>query len=366
MPIYRVTDTSLEPVAETTFASERLLERRDLQRLLRADISPLGEDIMVIAEEFAEWDASQRRIDLLCLDRDASLVVVELKRTEDGGHMELQAIRYAAMVSSMTLERAVATYARTLGGDDAEARAQREILEFLDLPSVDEGALSDKVRMILVAADFSAELTTSVMWLNKQELDITCIRLKPYRLDGQVLLDVSQIIPLPEAADYVVRVREREQEKRKVVNGRQQILRQFWGQLIDRSKPKTNLLANRSATTDHWLSAGIGRSGFGLNLSLAQDFGRVECYVRLPGDDGERSDRAFEQLVAQKEAIEGKFGAPLEWQSLPNRIGSRICFEFPGGWTLPEEQWPDYQDILIDAMVRLANALRDPVQRLNV
>ena len=34
---------------------------------------------------------------LLCIDREANLVVVELKRTEDGGHMDLQAIRYAAM-----------------------------------------------------------------------------------------------------------------------------------------------------------------------------------------------------------------------------------------------------------------------------
>jgi hypothetical protein len=44
-------------------------------------------------------------------------VVVEIKRTEDGGHMELQAIRYAALVSSMTLDQAIAAYARNTGGD---------------------------------------------------------------------------------------------------------------------------------------------------------------------------------------------------------------------------------------------------------
>ena len=31
------------------------------------------------------------------LDNAARLVVVELKRTDDGGHLELQALRYAAM-----------------------------------------------------------------------------------------------------------------------------------------------------------------------------------------------------------------------------------------------------------------------------
>lgn len=51
------------------------------------------------------------------------------------------------------------------------------------------------------AADFSKEITTSVLWLNDQGLDIRCVRLKPYRdNDGNVLIDVQQLIPLPEAA----------------------------------------------------------------------------------------------------------------------------------------------------------------------
>jgi len=365
MPIYRVTESSIQCVPETTFASEKLLERRDLQRLLKSDISPIGDDLLVIADEFAEWDGSQRRIDLLCLDRDARLVVIELKRTEDGGYMDLQAIRYAAMVSSMTLDRAVATYAKLLAGDDAEARAQREILEFLDMPSIDGQALTGSVRVMLVAADFAPELTTSVMWLNQQGLDITCIRLKPYRLDGQVLLDVSQIIPLPEAEDYVVRVRAQVHEQRKAATGRHQIFRRFWAQLIERSKAKTTLLANRNTTSDHWLSAGIGRAGFGLNLSLTQEIGRVECYIRLPGE-GERSDKAFEALFSQRGAIEAKFGSELDWQPLPLRSGARICVEMPGGWKLPDEKWPEFQDAMINAMVKLADALRDPIQRLGV
>lgn len=128
MSLFRVSSDKLEPVSRTTFAAESLLERKDLQRLLRRDITPIADDIMVIAEEYGEWEESNRRIDLLCLSKDAGLVVVEIKRTEDGGHMELQAIRYAAMVSSMTLEQVIQAHARTRGGELDAARS-----EILDL-----------------------------------------------------------------------------------------------------------------------------------------------------------------------------------------------------------------------------------------
>ncbi len=82
MAIFRITESSIDKLNETTFAQEKLLERRDLQRLIKADVSVLSPDLMVIAEEFGEWEDSNRRIDLLCLDNidsEAHLVVVELE-----------------------------------------------------------------------------------------------------------------------------------------------------------------------------------------------------------------------------------------------------------------------------------------------
>jgi len=53
------------------------------------------------------------------------------------------------------------------------------------------------------------------MWMNTHDLDIRCVRLKPYALDGRVLLDVQQVIPLPEAAEYQVHLKEKTQKERK-------------------------------------------------------------------------------------------------------------------------------------------------------
>ncbi|MDP9397338.1 MAG: endonuclease NucS [Actinomycetota bacterium] len=107
MPLYEMTSAGgLSAVPSTTFAGQGVLERTDLQRALREHIGVLDDGLLVVAEEFGDFVDARRRVDLLCVDRQGQLVVVELKRTEDGGHMELQALRYAAMVSTMTFDQA--------------------------------------------------------------------------------------------------------------------------------------------------------------------------------------------------------------------------------------------------------------------
>lgn len=215
MPFYEMMPDCLRKVPDTTFAAAGVRERADLQRLLRTQIDIVAEDTLVVAEEFGDWEGSNRRIDLLGLDKGANLVVFELKRTEDGGHMELQALRYAAMVSTMTFEKVEEVYADYLRRLGKEADARSAILEFLGWEEAEEHPFAQDVRIVLVSAEFSKELTTSVTWLNEQGLDIRCVRIKPYADNGRVLVDVQQIIPLPEAADYVVGIKKK-QERDKV------------------------------------------------------------------------------------------------------------------------------------------------------
>lgn len=192
-------------------------ERADLQRLIRDKIGVLGPDLMVLDEEFTGWEKSLRRIDLLCLDKDANLVVVELKRTEDAGHSDLQSIRYAAMVSKMKFDEAVAAhtgYLERRGMVKEAQKAEESVLGFLEWDTADEGKFAERVRVILAAADFSKEVTTTVLWLREQEIDVRCVRIKPYRLDEKLMVDVEEIIPLPEAAHYLERIRRKERAER--------------------------------------------------------------------------------------------------------------------------------------------------------
>jgi hypothetical protein len=52
MAIYNFTKGALLPLTATQLSAENILERKDLQRLLRGQIQALDPDLMVIAEEF--------------------------------------------------------------------------------------------------------------------------------------------------------------------------------------------------------------------------------------------------------------------------------------------------------------------------
>jgi hypothetical protein len=214
MPLYEVTSDQLRKIEETSFRDAGIRERSDLQRLLRSQIETILPNALVIAEEFGEWEDSRRRIDLLAIDKDANLVVIELKRTEDGGHMELQALRYAAMISTMTFDKAVAVYEEYIRRSGKDIDPEQELLDFLEWSEKSDEDFAQAVRIILVSAEFSKELTGSVLWLNNYGLDITCVRIKPYNDNGRTLIDVQQVIPLPEATEYQVQVNVKNRQER--------------------------------------------------------------------------------------------------------------------------------------------------------
>jgi hypothetical protein len=209
MAIYQVVNGLLTAIEPTTFSKAGYREREDLQRLLKQQIGVISPDTLIISEEFCDWADSRRRIDLLGIDKAANLVVIELKRTEDGGHMELQALRYSAMISAMTFDDAVTAFENYLGTAGGGGSARQQILDFLGKDEDELDEFPKDVRLVLASAEFSLEITTTVMWLNDYGLNIRCVRLSPYNDSGRLLIDVQQVIPLPEAEEFQIRMGEK-------------------------------------------------------------------------------------------------------------------------------------------------------------
>ena len=364
MPLYEMTTEAFRPLSQASFTDLKIRERDNLQRLLRSQIEVLGDELYVLTEEFGDWEDSRRRIDLLAIDAQANLVVIELKRTNDGGHMELQAIRYAGMVSAMTFEKAEQIHGEFLTriGEPAE-EARTRMLTFLGWEDVDEEGFAPDVRIVLVSEDFGKELTTAVLWLRERDIDIRCVRLRPYQDGDRRLIDVQQIIPLPEAHEYQVQLREKEQVGRKKRTERYDVRLKFWEGLVAIARSHKARHANIKPGSHSWLGARCGIRGIGLNYVIVQEYGVVELYI----DRGEVTEnkRIFDQLLAHKDEVEKAFGGKLTWERLDNRRACRIKHVIErGGYRSPETQWPEIQAEMVETMTKLEAVLKPGLESL--
>jgi hypothetical protein len=209
--IYVIDPVTREPraVSPVSLSVLGIKERSDLERWVAEHPELLGEPLFVVTTEYDRFDNSDRRLDILALDRAGVLVVIELKLDVAGSLADLQAVRYAAFCATMTTEDVVAAHAEwgKCSADDAAAK----IRSFLDRDEIPQ--LSDRPRIILAAGSMDdEELTSSVLWLRNFGVDITCVELTPYQLrpSNEVVLVPRIIIPLPEARDYLVKVEQKE------------------------------------------------------------------------------------------------------------------------------------------------------------
>jgi hypothetical protein len=363
MSLYTIDSNRLTAVPETTFAAENILERKHLQAMLMNSPSVLGEDLLVLCEEFGNWEDSNRRIDLLCLTKQRGIAVVEIKRTEDGGHSELQAIRYAAMVSNMTVEQAIEAHAKHLGNAE---QAKAAVLEFLEYDLAEVSELTGEVRIILASANFSSELTTSVLWLNKRGLDVRCVRMQPHKSAGQIVLDVAQIIPLPEASEYETGVRTREEESKKIQSqiniNREDMLKRFWTQFIDKASNKSNLFRGKTAPPTHYLRTALGVPGVSVASVCTRE--GLRTTLRISGKDEAATKAAFSALMAKRAELETAFGGELVWDAQADSACSISAVRYGMGQRSPEDQWPEMQEWLITTVTRMEQVFSGPLKSL--
>jgi hypothetical protein len=199
--MYRVDINNKKLVAlkASNFTELGLKERFDIQEWIEKSPFILGEDLLVIGKELTL--PSGKRLDLLCIDKAAALVIVELKRDDSGASVEWQAIKYASYCSNFLAEEIYGHYANYLGKDEHEA--QKAIEEFID---EDIETLNTEQRLILVSKEFNSEVISAVLWLRDFGVDIQCTRLAPFQDENGVLfIKPETIVPLPEAKDYIER-----------------------------------------------------------------------------------------------------------------------------------------------------------------
>lgn len=108
------------------------------------------------------------------------------------------------------------------------------------------------------------------MWLLDHNVRIKCIKVTPYVLGENVLIDTEQIIPVKDAEDYLIKLAIKKQEEfltKEKNKSRNTIREVFWAKLLQAMNEKSDLFRNVNPNKESWISCGSGYSG--LEYSLA-------------------------------------------------------------------------------------------------
>lgn len=142
----------------------------------------------------------------------------------------------------------------------------------------------------------------------------------------------------------------------------------FWQGLLQLASERTKLHRGVKPVTENWVgvSASPGKSFINLNYVIEQKRARVELYIDR-GYTGEDNEMIFDQLYANKEPIETSCGAQLSWERLEGKRACRIAWRLDiGGYRSTQEEWPQIQDKLVNAMIRFERAFAPYLKALIV
>ncbi|MEF1290086.1 DUF4268 domain-containing protein [Vibrio sp. M260118] len=343
-------------------------ERDHLQEWLANQPDALGEELLIIQKEFDGFDDTRERLDLLALDKDGNLVIIENKLDDTGRDVMWQALKYASYCSNLTKSQIVEIFQsyleRFYGGSDARTL----LCEFLDAPDLSEVVLNSGInqRLMLVAANFRKEVTSTALWLLNHDIQVQCFKVTPYAMAQELFLNVEQIIPTPEAKELMIGMNAKEAEEKSTsieIKHRHKIRHEFWERLLESMTDSScRMFDNISPSKDQWLGAGSGVRNCRFNLIFGTKEARVELYLSRQAP--EENNFVFDALFKQRSDIEAKFGSPIDWQRLDGKKACRIKVSkaFDG---YNREYWPEIIEWLIQNMTEFELAFKSALLEVN-
>lgn len=366
---------SLQSLQEVSFSSLGFTERYHLQEWLAKNPQALTreneDELLIIQKEFAGFDDTKERLDLLAIDKKGNLVIIENKLDDSGRDVVWQALKYAGYCANLRKDQILEIFQLYLDKEDPEeTRPAAEVMaEFLEYESLDEVLINQirTQRVMMVAANFRKEVTNTALWLMQFGIRAQCFKVTPYRFNDDIFVDIRQVIPTPEAESYMIGMAQKEAEEQSTsgeMKSRHHMRKAFWTQMLERLRHSACTLYNNiSPSTDHWLSAGSGISGVSYNLIFSKKEIRVELWIAK--FSAESNTFAFDWLYEHRQAIESTFGHPLFWQPLPGKKSCRISFAKSVA-SFDQTNWPEMTDWLLKNMSAFEKAFDPFIAPLNM
>lgn len=270
--LYNVKGKQAARIEPVTF-SELNMTENDIEEILRNSIDMIcdeEESMLIVGRQVR--NEKNGRSDLTAVDNNGNIVLIEIKRDrKDIEHrkeaFEFQAIRYAASYATIEktedlVKKVYAPYIEKyrsefeLGELTSFELGIRKLNEFLQVNDAQKN-FNEKQRIILVASDFDEQTLSAVAWLNSNNVDMSCFRLTPYKLNEDLFFYVEKLLPVTNYDDYYVNLMDKSVVT--TVTGDKKITR--------RSLPKIDLMLEWSVVKEGDIIVAKGREDEGRLLS---------------------------------------------------------------------------------------------------
>lgn len=353
---------------EKSFSELGFKERDHLQEWISKDPDCLGEELLVIQKEFSGFEDTRERLDLLALDKQGNLVIIENKLDDSGKDVTWQVLKYASYCSSLSKDDIRNIYQDYLERNGEEKSADEILADFLGKEDFAEVQLNQGAaqRIMMIAAKFRKEVTSTVLWLMNFNIRIQCFKVTPYMFKDQLFLNFDQILPVVDAEEYSISMASKAQEEiatQENLKKRHHVRLEFWRNFLDYVNQQNQLFSNISPSKDNWLGIGIGMSGISVNMVVSRNYARGELYFNR--GDKKENKACFDFIYQQKDKIEEEFGDELTWERMDENVSCRIKYQIDGVSVYEKDDWDKMIRYLTDVAERMTKSFKKPVRQLN-
>jgi hypothetical protein len=225
--------------------------------------------------------------------------------------------------------------------------------------------LDGPVKVVWVATKVRDEHRAAVDWFNEntpEDYSFFAVELEVYRIADSPAAPYFHVAARPNDWSRHAKAKTREIAN-EPQNERQQKYQTYWSFMADHFAEQDPQFSGASPPKGHWWGFGIGRSHFSLTIVSAMRDRWIGAEVYI-GRDEEKL--IFDHLFLDRLAIEEEFGAPMEWERLDGRKGSRIAIRWQGIDPTDSQRWPEFAAWYLKQMRGLRRVFSQRIRNIDV
>jgi hypothetical protein len=238
----------------------------------------------------------------------------------------------------------------------------KSIKSIKDADFLDDLINDEKPKIVVIIDSLDGELGKQfIEKVEGTESKAKIIEFKTYYREGAEpnKVHIHSLEPLDYSTPSLKMGAKSEREKVKKPKGLKQRHHdriEFWSQLIEKAKKKSDLLTNRSGSKEYFMSIGTGMSGLHYVFYIAKNNAKIEFIIETKNK--KRNKEIFDKLIIIKRKIEKDFGAKFEWKRMDDYISSHLSYSIISKGLSDKKDWPLIQDKMIDSLIRLEKTMK--------